>query len=71
SKDGTLQGPNLEQLSALSKAVGCDITASGGVHNIEDIKNLKDMNLYGAIAGRSLYDGTLDLIEAVNLTKGI
>ena len=69
SKDGTLAGPNLEQLSALSKAVSCDITASGGVHNIEDIKNLKDMNLYGAIAGRSLYDGTLSLKEAVLLSK--
>ena len=69
SKDGTLAGPNLEQLGALSKAVKCDITASGGVHNIEDIKNLKDMNLYGAIAGRSLYDGTLNLREAVELTK--
>ena len=69
SKDGTLAGPNLEQLGALSKAVKCDITASGGVHNIEDIKNLKDMNLYGAIAGRSLYDGTLSLKEAVLLSK--
>jgi len=70
SKDGTLAGPNLEQLSALSKSVKCDITASGGVHNINDIKNLLDMNLYGAIAGRAIYDGTLDLREAVNLTKG-
>ena len=69
SKDGTLAGPNLEQLSALSKSVKCDITASGGVHNIDDIKNLLDMNLYGAIAGRAIYDGTLDLREAVNLTK--
>ena len=69
SKDGTLAGPNLEQLSALSKSVGCDITASGGVHNIEDIKNLKAMNLYGAIAGRSLYEGTLSLKEAVELTS--
>ena len=68
SKDGTLAGPNLEQLSALSKAVSCDITASGGIHNLEDIKNLKEMNLYGAIAGRSLYDGTLDLKEAINIT---
>lgn len=71
SKDGTLAGPNLEQLSALSKAVKCDITASGGVHNIEDIRNLKEMNLYGAIAGRAIYDGTLDLKEAVNLTKNV
>ncbi len=69
SKDGTLAGPNLEQLGALSKAVSCDITASGGVHNIDDIKNLLEMNLYGAIAGRAIYDGTLDLREAVNLTK--
>lgn len=68
SKDGTLAGPNLEQLGALSKSVGCDITASGGVHNIDDIRNLCDMNLYGAIAGRAIYDGTLDLKEAVELT---
>ncbi len=69
SKDGTLAGPNLEQLSALSKSVKCDITASGGVHNIDDIKNLLDMNLYGAIAGRAIYDGTLNLKEAVELCK--
>ena len=69
SKDGTLAGPNIEQLSALSKAVSCDITASGGVHNIEDIRNLCKMNLYGAIAGRAIYDGTLNLEEAVLLTK--
>ena len=69
SKDGTLAGPNLEMLAALKAAVNMDITASGGVKDIEDIKNLKAMNLYGAIAGRSLYDGTLDLREAVELTK--
>lgn len=69
SKDGTLAGPNLEQLSALAKSVKCDITASGGVHNINDIKNLLDMNLYGAIAGRAIYDGTLNLKEAVELCK--
>ncbi len=68
SKDGTLAGPNLEMLSALSKAVSIDITASGGVKDIKDIENLNNMNLYGAIAGRSLYDGTLDLREAVALT---
>ena len=69
SKDGTLAGPNLEMLAALKAAVNMDITASGGVKDIEDIRNLKEMNLYGAIAGRSLYDGTLDLREAVELTK--
>lgn len=69
SKDGTLAGPNLEMLAALKAAVNMDITASGGVKDINDIRNLKEMNLYGAIAGRSLYDGTLDLRAAVELTK--
>lgn len=69
SKDGTLEGPNFEQLCLLSNAVKCDITASGGVHNIEDIKKLREMKLYGAIAGRAIYDGTLDLVEAVALTE--
>ena len=69
SKDGTLAGPNLEMLAALKAAVNMDITASGGVKDIEDIRNLKAMNLYGAIAGRSLYDGTLNLREAVKVTK--
>ncbi len=69
SKDGTLAGPNLEQLSALSKAVGIDITASGGVHNLQDIMNLCDMKLYGAITGRAIYDGTLDLAEAIQVTR--
>ena len=57
------------ELAALKAAVNMDITASGGVKDIEDIKNLKAMNLYGAIAGRSLYDGTLNLREAVKVTK--
>ena len=69
SKDGTLQGPNFEQLKALSEAVSCDITASGGVHNLDDIIKLNEMKLYGAIAGRALYDGTLDLAQAVEVTK--
>ena len=67
SKDGTLSGVNIEQLSALKNAAGdkCGITASGGVHNIEDIKACKKMGLYGAICGKSLYSGTLDLREAI------
>lgn len=69
SKDGTLSGVNLEQLSALKNAAGdkCNITASGGVHNIEDIKACKKMGLYGAICGKSLYSGTLDLKEAIEI----
>lgn len=69
SKDGTLSGVNVEQLSALKNAAGdkCNITASGGVHNIEDIKICKKMGLYGAICGKSLYSGTLDLKEAIEI----
>ncbi len=69
SKDGTLAGPNFEMLSELSKNISLDITASGGVHNIDDIQKLCDMSLYGAIAGRAIYDGTLDLRKAVELSK--
>lgn len=69
SKDGTLAGPNLEQLSALASSVKCDITASGGIHNMVDIENLCKMKLYGAITGRAIYDGTLDLKKAIELTK--
>ena len=69
SKDGTLTGPNIEQLTALNKAVSCDITASGGVTNIDDIIALKDKGLYGAICGKSIYKGTLDLKQAVEVCK--
>lgn len=69
SKDGTLSGPNVEQLTALNEAVSCDITASGGVTNIDDIVALIDKNLYGAICGKSIYKGTLDLRQAVEVCK--
>ena len=64
-RDGMLSGPNLEQLAALQGAVSCHITASGGVTDLGDIKALRDLGLYGAICGRSIYAGTLDLREAV------
>ncbi|MBR2327967.1 MAG: 1-(5-phosphoribosyl)-5-[Clostridia bacterium] len=69
SKDGTLCGPNLEQLFELKCAVSCDITASGGIKSIDDIRALADMKLYGAICGKSVYSGTLDLKEAVALAR--
>lgn len=69
SKDGTLSGPNLEQLNEINDAVSSDITASGGVTNINDIINLRDSDLYGAICGKSLYEGTLNLVDAVEACK--
>ena len=65
SKDGTLSGPNLEQLAAINEAVSCDVIASGGVTNLSDIKALKELGLYGAICGKSIYPGTLSLKEAI------
>jgi phosphoribosylformimino-5-aminoimidazole carboxamide ribotide isomerase len=69
SKDGTLAGPNVEQLVELNNAVSCDITASGGVTDINDIITLRDNLLYGAICGKSIYKGTLDLKNAVEVCK--
>ena len=67
SKDGTLSGVNAEQLRKLAEATKgqCNIVASGGVHTIDDIVICRDLGLYGTIAGKSLYQGTLDLKEAI------
>ena len=65
SRDGTLTGPNFAQLSALSAAVSCDVVASGGIHNLSDIEQLRSGHLYGAICGKSLYSGSLSLAEAI------
>lgn len=64
-QDGTQAGPNLEMLDKLNRAVGCNIIASGGVSSLLDLVDLYDLGLYGAIAGKSLYAGTLDLRAAV------
>ena len=65
SRDGTLSGPNLEMLANLKEAVSCDITASGGIRSIDDIKALKALGLYGAIIGKAIYTGDIDLAEAI------
>ncbi len=69
SRDGSLKGPNLDMLKKLSESVSCDITASGGIKDIDDIKAIKNMNLYGAICGKSLYSGTLELSEALKVAR--
>lgn len=69
ARDGMLSGPNLGQLTRIQEAVGCDIVASGGVTNLSDIAALRDCGLYGAICGRSIYKGTLDLREAIQAAE--
>lgn len=69
SRDGTLYGPNLEMLKELKNAVGCQITASGGIRNLEHIRALKELDIYGAITGKAVYTKDLDLKEAVWLCR--
>jgi phosphoribosylformimino-5-aminoimidazole carboxamide ribotide isomerase len=69
SKDGTLEGPNVEMLQKLSEEVNMDITASGGIRDLDNIKALNDLKLYGAITGKAVYAKTLSLEEAIKLTK--
>lgn len=70
AQDGTLAGPNLSQLDELNSAVSCKIVASGGVANIKDILNLRDLGVYGAICGKSIYTGDLRLKQALAVAQG-
>lgn len=63
--DGALAGPSLTRLAALQEAVSCNIIASGGVSCMEDIMQLRDMGLYGAIVGMAYYTGRIDLAAAI------
>ena len=69
SKDGTLSGPNIKQLAEINNAVSCDITASGGISDLNDIIALKNEGLYGAICGKSIYNGTLVLADAIGACR--
>ena len=69
SKDGTLEGPNVEMLRKLKETVDINITASGGICNIDNIKELMDIDLYGAITGKAIYAKTLSLEEAIKISR--
>lgn len=69
SKDGLLQGTNLEAYSNLSKLKGVNITASGGISSIDELKTLKSYNIYGAIIGKALYEGKINLKDALEAIK--
>ncbi|HHJ20588.1 MAG TPA: 1-(5-phosphoribosyl)-5-[(5-phosphoribosylamino)methylideneamino]imidazole-4-carboxamide isomerase [Gammaproteobacteria bacterium] len=70
SKDGMMKGVNVDSTVKLAQSVRIPVIASGGVTNIDDIKNLcevQDEGISGVIIGRALYEGTLDLAEAERL----
>jgi phosphoribosylformimino-5-aminoimidazole carboxamide ribotide isomerase len=69
TKDGMMSGPNFERTKALVRAVEVPVVASGGVNEIADIKKLIEIGVEAAIIGRSLYEGTLKLSDAIDVTK--
>ena len=65
-RDGAMGGPNIEATADLARAISIPIIASGGVSSLADLKALKATNVIsGAISGRALYDGAIDLSEAL------
>ena len=69
SRDGAMRGTNLELYRRLSQKYRMDITASGGVSGMEDIRALRQMELYGAIIGKAYYTGAIDLKQALEVAK--
>ncbi|MGR3394437.1 1-(5-phosphoribosyl)-5-[(5-phosphoribosylamino)methylideneamino]imidazole-4-carboxamide isomerase [Pseudooceanicola nanhaiensis] len=71
-RDGAMKGPNIEATAALARAVAIPVIASGGVSSLDDLIALRDCgaDLNGAISGRALYDGALDLGAALQALKG-
>ena len=69
SRDGAMRGTNRELYKELSEKFSMDIVASGGVSTIDDVKALSEMNLYGAIVGKAIYTGDIDLTEAIEVAK--
>lgn len=70
SRDGAMAGTNHALYRELSRKYDLQITASGGVSSLEDVKRLAALDLYGAIIGKAYYTGDIDLKEAIALGKG-
>lgn len=72
NRDGAMQGPNIKATAALANAVSIPVIASGGVSSMDDLVALKNCGakLDGAISGRALYDGVIDLSDALRTLAG-
>ncbi|MBI4688476.1 MAG: 1-(5-phosphoribosyl)-5-[(5-phosphoribosylamino)methylideneamino]imidazole-4-carboxamide isomerase [Nitrospirae bacterium] len=70
SKDGMMTGPNIEATREMVEALNIPVIASGGVSSIDDIKKLMGIKgLWGAITGKAIYSGAIDLKEAIKISK--
>lgn len=69
SRDGAMQGTNRALYKEMSERYDMQIVASGGISSIEDVRELANMSLYGAIIGKAYYTGAIDLKEAIEVAK--
>lgn len=72
SRDGMMGGPNIEATKSLAEAITIPVIASGGVSSLKDIENLMAIEasgVTGAITGKAIYTGAINLTEAITLTK--
>ena len=69
SRDGALTGVNVDATAELAKNTGMKIIASGGMSCIDDIIKLMQKDVYGAILGRAIYNGNIDLSDALETVK--
>ena len=70
SRDGTLSGPNIDSIKSFAESIDIPVIASGGVSNINDIKNIMKLTKHGVtgvIVGKAIYSGTVNLREAIEL----
>jgi phosphoribosylformimino-5-aminoimidazole carboxamide ribotide isomerase len=67
AKDGMLKGPNINATSEMIRCTGMDIIAAGGVSTVQDLKNLKQIGAAGAITGKAIYTGAINLKEAIEM----
>ena len=69
SKDGMMSGTNVELYRRLSEQFSLNIIASGGVSSLDDVRRLSNIGVFGAIVGKALYEGAMDLSEAISVAK--
>jgi phosphoribosylformimino-5-aminoimidazole carboxamide ribotide isomerase len=68
SKDGTLQGPDLENLEQACNIKNVNVISSGGISNLDDVIKVKEKNAYGVILGKALYENLISIEEAKKIS---